>query len=312
MTSLPAKLKQAGYLTSMVGKSHLGARSPANLMINRGFDQHFGFFKGGEDHMTQCLSDADGFYGPDLWRDHGPAVGENGTFSTFLYGHEAVKVVERHDTSKPLFVYLAFQATHSPYETPPGYEQASDPIERRTFNAMVNIMDEAMGNLTTALKDKSMWNDTIIVFSADNGGAMHGGQLGNNFPLRGQKTSSWEGGVRATAFLWGGPDTRFSDAMRGQESSVVFHICDRYATLSNLVGVDPSDAAHHSEGVPARHRPVGCPDAAQHLGPAPRLQTRCGRKCHWRSAQTRTAAIVALTIAAPRPRAGAGNQTEQC
>ena len=67
-------------------------------------------------------------------------MGENGTFSTFLYGHEAVRVVEAHDTAAPLFMYLAFQVTHSPYEIPPGYEQASDPVERRTFNAMVNIM----------------------------------------------------------------------------------------------------------------------------------------------------------------------------
>lgn len=65
----------------MTGKGHLGARTPANLMINRGFDRHFGFLKGGENHQTQCLGDR-GFpsgNGPDLWRDHGPAVGEVAT-----------------------------------------------------------------------------------------------------------------------------------------------------------------------------------------------------------------------------------------
>ena len=55
MTFLPAKLKQAGYATAMIGKSHLGARSVAHLPINRGFDQHFGFLGGGEDHFTQVV-----------------------------------------------------------------------------------------------------------------------------------------------------------------------------------------------------------------------------------------------------------------
>jgi hypothetical protein len=142
MTLLPAKMKQAGYATAMSGKGHLGARTPSNLMINRGFDRHFGFLKGGEDHLTQCLSDR-GFpsgRGPDLWRDHGPAIGENGTFSTLLYGREAVKIVEEHALPQPLFVYLPFQVTHSPYELPPGYPVDKVDPARRTFNGMVHIM----------------------------------------------------------------------------------------------------------------------------------------------------------------------------
>jgi arylsulfatase B len=89
MTLLPAKMKLAGYKTAMTGKWHCGARSEANLPINRGFDSHFGFLKGGENHMTQCLSDPGppAWSGPDLWRNHAPAVGENGTFSTLLYAY---------------------------------------------------------------------------------------------------------------------------------------------------------------------------------------------------------------------------------
>jgi arylsulfatase A-like enzyme len=172
MSLLPKRLKEAGYATAMTGKGHLGARSPANLPINRGFDRHFGFLKGGEDHMTQCLGDTD-FHGPDLWRDHGPAHGENGTFSTLLYGREAVRIVQEHKLPQPLYMYLPYQVTQSPYQIPPGYEQASDPVQRRTFNAMVNIMDEATGNLTAALTARGMIDDTLIVFSADNGGVYH-------------------------------------------------------------------------------------------------------------------------------------------
>ena len=78
--------------------------------------------------------------------------------------------------------------THSPYEIPGGsaspYVNPSDPKERMIINAMVNIMDEAVGNLTAALRSKQMYDNTLLLFSADNGGVMHGGQLGNNWPLR--------------------------------------------------------------------------------------------------------------------------------
>ena len=111
--------------------------------------------------------------------------------------------------------------------------------------------DEAVSNLTQALDRKAMLDNTLIVFSADNGGVYHGGQLGNNYPLRGQKTSSWEGGVRATAFVWGGKATAFPEHVRGTETDVFVHICDWYATLATLVGVDPTDSKHAGEGVPA-------------------------------------------------------------
>ena len=158
MTMLPERLKAAGYRNAMVGKSHLGARSVANLPINRGFDSHFGFLKGGEDHLTQ-RSDDGGLSFVDLWRDRGPAYGENGTFSTFLYAREAVRVIEAHaalnrrerregaPTVTPLFMCmracgsnsqasrapsvccsrvlccgtdLAWHAVHTPLEVPPG------------------------------------------------------------------------------------------------------------------------------------------------------------------------------------------------
>ena len=81
MTLLPQVLKEANYSTAMIGKGHIGAYSTANLPINRGFDRHLGFLGGGEDHMTQRARGV-----ADLWRDHTPAHGENGTkYSCDLY-----------------------------------------------------------------------------------------------------------------------------------------------------------------------------------------------------------------------------------
>ena len=122
MTLLPAKMRLAGYTTAMTGKWHCGARSVKNLPINRGFDSHFGFLKGGEDHLTQTISDCGSdvvgapghsWVGRDLWRNHGPAWGENGTFSTLLYGPEAVKIVMAHKTSSPLFMCTCPAPQHS-------------------------------------------------------------------------------------------------------------------------------------------------------------------------------------------------------
>ena len=131
MTMLPSKLKSAGYRTSMIGKSHLGARSVAHLPINRGFDEHFGFLGGGEDHFTQVSGEDPLVPGLiDLWRNHGPAYGENGTFSGYLYAAEAERVIERHaaaNASVPLFMYLAWHLVHSPLEAP---EQYWDPKVR--------------------------------------------------------------------------------------------------------------------------------------------------------------------------------------
>merc|ERR1740133_960199 len=74
MTLLPERLQAVGYRTAMSGKWHVGARSAANLPINRGFESHFGFLKGGEDHLNQRSGDGGKTF-VDLWRDHGPAYG---------------------------------------------------------------------------------------------------------------------------------------------------------------------------------------------------------------------------------------------
>ena len=250
MTFLPAKLKQAGYATSMIGKSHLGSRSVAHLPINRGFDQHFGFLGGGEDHFTQ-VSGEDPVVGPlvDLWRDHGPAFGENGTFSGYLYSAEAERVIERHvaahpegtSDSKPLFMYLAWHLVHSPLEVPAQYldPRCADSKNRQLYHGMATALDEGIGNVTRALRKHGMYNNTLIVFASDNGGPLvTTGLSGNNFPLKGGKTTDFEGGTRVAAFIGGG---FVPEALRGTTNTAYMHVADWYSTLCGLAGVDPTD-----------------------------------------------------------------------
>lgn len=248
------------HVQSAVGKWHVGARSAANLPINRGFDRHFGFLKGGEDHITQHSGDA-GLTFVDLWRDHVPAVGENGTFSTFLYANEAVNVIESHaernraaeaagQAAAPLAMYLAWQATHTPLEHPARFfKQLPNDTPQATrshMRALVGALDEGVSNVTAALKRTGLWNNTLLFVVADNGGWIQPTLGGNNWPLRGGKVSDFEGGVRSYAFMNGG----YLDSMpelRGTTNTGLMHVADFYATFCKLAGVDPTDSA---AGVP--------------------------------------------------------------
>jgi hypothetical protein len=88
-----------------------------------------------------------------------------------------------------------------------------------------------------AMKSKGLWNNTLFLFSADNGGV---GKFGNNYPLRGHKHDPWEGGTRSTAFLSGG---FIPPALRGSSSGdKLIHIADWYATFSILAGADPTNS----------------------------------------------------------------------
>ncbi len=111
------RLRHSTPLHPPPSKWHLGARSTAHLPINRGFDSHLGFLKGGEDHYTQGSTDGD-LSVVDLWQNDGPAYGRNGTYSAYLYTAEAMRVINQHDASSPLFLYLPFQVTHNPLEAP--------------------------------------------------------------------------------------------------------------------------------------------------------------------------------------------------
>jgi arylsulfatase A-like enzyme len=186
MTFLPAKLKQAGYRTSMIGKSHLGARSTSHLPIHRGFDQHFGFLGGGEDHYTQ-VSNEDPVVGElvDLWRDHAPAIGENGTFSGYLYSREAQRVIKTHaatyGAAHPLFMYLAWHLVHAPLEAPTHYfdPTCADSPHRQLYHGMVTALDESVGVIVDSLKSAALYDNTVIVYSSDNGGPA---RESNNMP----------------------------------------------------------------------------------------------------------------------------------
>ena len=114
-----------------------------------------------------------------------------------------MEVIREHDPENPLFLYVPFQSVHSPLEVPQVYQDlysdVVDDVDRQKYLGMVTAMDDAVGNITEALKDKDLYDNTVIVFFSDNGGLIQYGA--NNWPLRGQKSTLFEGGTRTPAFI---------------------------------------------------------------------------------------------------------------
>jgi len=232
-------LKAGGYATHMVGKWHLGYYKSAYLPNNRGFDSFYGYLLGSEDYFRH---DREGHL--DLRDNLVPDHNQTGVYSTHLFTQKAVHVIKNHQSSQgPMFLYMSYQAVHGPHEVPASYRAQYADIkddERRTYAGMTTCMDEGIGNLTKALKDAGMWDNTVLVFSSDNGGtAGHGG---NNWPLRGKKGTYWEGGMRAVGFV-------ASPLLvhKGYTNKGLVHVTDWYPTFMKLAGI-PAKPSLHLDG----------------------------------------------------------------
>jgi hypothetical protein len=126
--------------------------------------------------------------------------------------------------------------------------------------AMIAFVNDGVQNVTDALKAKkdplnpgaTLWDNTLVIFSADNGGEQAG--AGNNYPLRGGKYTDFEGGTRVVAFVSGGKSAPIPAHLRGSTSDALVHICDWWATLSALAGVsavDDKTVALHNTPAPS-------------------------------------------------------------
>ena len=220
--TLPQALKEVGYETEMVGKWHLGHADKKFWPQNRGFDHFYGNLVGEVDYFSKERG------GIIDWQRDGKFLKEDGYFTT-LIGNEAVNIIKSHDTSKPLFLYVASLAPHAPYQAPKAdvdaYKIAAGDVHRHTYAAMITDLDTQVGRIVAALSQKNMLDNTLIIFSSDNGGATNalfatgarspeereesgGVELGGRTPasngnLRDGKGSLYEGGVRVpTIFHW--------------------------------------------------------------------------------------------------------------
>lgn len=203
LTFLPQHLKKLGYATHAIGKWHLGFCKWQCTPTERGFDSFYGYYTSHEDYYKKT-NIRDGHLGFDFRDNMATDKEAIGTYSTFLYADRAVELINKHKKSQPFFLYLPLQSVHAPIQVPIEYEnlyQNIHNIGRRKFSGMVTAMDDVIGNVTEALKSNGMYEDTLIVFTSDNGGWPT--EYGNNWPLRGSKITIYEGGTRVTAFVHG-------------------------------------------------------------------------------------------------------------
>lgn len=233
MDTLPERLREAGYATHMVGKWHLGFYRKACLPTRKGFDTFFGSLTGSVDYYSYESCDGKDLCGYDLHDDEGVAWGHEGKYSTTLFTQRARKILESHDPAeRPLFLLLSFQAVHTPLNPPESYIYPFRDmvnVPRRNFAGMVSTVDEAVRNVTYALRKYGYYRNSVIIYSTDNGAQPFTG--GNNWPLRGRKGTYWEGGVRGVGFVHS-PLLR----RRRRVSKALMHITDWFPTLVSLAG----------------------------------------------------------------------------
>jgi arylsulfatase A-like enzyme len=248
---LPKALKETGYTTAIVGKWHLGNFERAYLPTSRGFDHQYGHYCGAIDYFKH---DRDG--GFDWHRDDRVCRDEG--YSTHLVAREAQRLLREQPTDKPFFLYVPFNAVHSPHQVPENYTTpyASLPEPRRTYAGMVAAMDEAIGQILAVLDARGFRTNTLIFFSSDNGGPAPG-RVTSNGPLRAGKGTVYEGGTRVCACVaWPG------HIKAGTAIAQPLHMVDWYPTLLKLAGASldqklPLDGrdmlAVLTEGKPSPH-----------------------------------------------------------
>ena len=236
---LPQALKEAGYKTAIIGKWHIGHGDQKFWPRQRGFDYQYGPMIGEIDYFTHKEHDT-----VDWYRDNKKLIEEG--YSTTLLGNDAVKLISAHDTAKPLYLYLAFNAPHTPYQATQEYldeyKQIADP-SRRAYAASITAMDDQILRVVEALQKKGMRDNTIIFFQSDNGGTRNAKFAGTGFdlsktkipcdnsPYREGKGSLYEGGTRVVALANWPDHIKWGTIVDG-----MIHVVDTYPTLAKLAG----------------------------------------------------------------------------
>lgn len=227
---LPAVLRRGGYHTALVGKWHLGLESP-NTPNERGFDLFHGFLGDMmDDYYTHRR------HGVNYLRHNAEAIEAEG-HATDLFTQWSVDYIQKQQVEEaPFFLYLAYNAPHSPIEPPEDWlrkVQTRDPAlpeQRAKLAALIEHMDDGIGRVVQTLKDTGQYEQTLILFCSDNGGDLRAG--GTSGALNGGKQDMLEGGIKSPmCAVW--PEKIAS----GQRCDSPAMTMDLYPTLCALAGL---------------------------------------------------------------------------
>ncbi|XP_028173731.1 arylsulfatase B [Ostrinia furnacalis] len=242
---LPQYLKELGYRTHLVGKWHLGSYKKEYLPKQRGFETHTGFVAGKIDMFDHTNAER-GSWGFDFRTDSELVAHDLfGQYATDVFTNEAVRRIHGHNKSEPLFLMVAHSAVHTgnPYEPIRAPDKDIEKFahikdqQRRKFAGVLWKLDESVGKVVQALEANGLLENSIILFTTDNGGPAAGfnDNAASNYPLRGVKNTLWEGGVRGVSALW-------SPLLvsRSRVATQTVHITDWLPTLYTAAGGDTS------------------------------------------------------------------------
>jgi arylsulfatase A-like enzyme len=241
--TLPSLLRQSGYATALVGKWHLGV--PPNFgPLKSGYQQFYGIGSGAIDYYSHL--NARGTH--DLWDNDAPVHADG--YLTDLLGDRAVAVINDHATRpSPFFLSLHFNAPHWPWEAPGDRAESErlrggnlrhyDGGTQRSYHRMIEAMDLQVGRVLQALDAHNLTDDTIVIFTSDNGGE----RFSDTWPFTGIKTELLEGGLRVpTLICWP------ARVAAGQVSDQVAITMDWFATLLEAANVAPA-TTHPPDGI---------------------------------------------------------------
>merc|ERR1712070_1027662 len=235
----------------------------------RGYQSSLHYFHHANDYWTSktgtCGTKPNKVGIVDLWDTDGPAHGQNNSgscsqdnqegcvYEDQIFADKVVSAIKGREKNKPFFIFWAPHIVHTPLQVPQAHLDHFAFIKeshRQFYHAMVYFVDEAIGNVTRLLRSEGLWDDTLIVLHADNGGPIYDSGSGgaNNYPLRGGKYSNFEGGIRVNAFASGG---YLPKAVRGSKLEGMIHVADWYRTLAQgIAGLDPTDHWAAESGLP--------------------------------------------------------------
>ena len=235
---LPQMLKRAGYHTAIVGKWHLGLASP-NKPNERGFDHFHGFLGDMMDDYYKHRR-----HGHNYMRLNEKEIDPQG-HATDLFTQWAVDYLrERSAKKQPFFLYLAYNAPHTPIQPPAEWVERVKRREkgisdkRARLVALIEHLDDGIGKVVEALKEAGLSDNTLVIFTSDNGGQLSVGA--NNGPLRAGKQDMYEGGIREPmCAVWPGR------IEAGSRSNRVALTMDLFPTICEAAG---ADFAHEIDG----------------------------------------------------------------
>jgi arylsulfatase B len=239
-------LSENGYVTRGLGKWHLGHFSPKFLPTARGFDSFIGYMNGDnyyplETHFVDFLEMDRDCYKPYMESDiH--------NYSTHFYRTKAIDIIQSHDQSTPLFLYLPFQAVHDPFaDIIANRDNAKNFVadevktqvrknvvgsKRESYAYALSLLDGAVGAVVDALEDTGMMDNTYLIFASDNGGCYSAG--GKSGPFRGTKGTIFEGGTKVDAFVY---SPLLKSKLQGSSFYGLMHVSDWFPTIMDLAGI---------------------------------------------------------------------------